>query len=312
MKFRILITIIFFLLLVTISYEIYDLFKFNTKEDKIIVLPPGISTKDIAHILKENGVIANENKFLILSNLAGITRKLHSGTYRFTKGSSLLKILYMLTLGKTYTIKITIPEGYTSNQIAELLQNRNIIKNKDEFIKIVKKNNLEGYLFPETYFFAPNLKPEEIIDRMTKEFNNRFLPEFELRCNELKMTKNDIVILASIIEKEAKTDTDRKLISAVFHNRLKKKWLLESCATVRYALNKYKGPLIYKDLKVNSVYNTYIHYGLPPGAICNPGLNSIKAALYPSETDAMFFFTKDNNRHKFSKYYSQHLAEQKK
>jgi len=138
-----------------------------------------------------------------------------------------------------------------------------------------------------------------------------FTDDFLKRAVALKMSKEKIVILASIIEKEAKKDDERPLVSAVFHNRLKKGWNLESCATVLYALGKHKDFLTYKDIKVNSPFNTYIHPGLPPAPISNPGVASIKAALYPSETSDMFFVADGSGTHKFSKYGAEHIKNKK-
>ncbi len=171
---------------------------------------------------------------------------------------------------------------------------------------------MEGYLFPETYFIDYDASPEEIVDMMVDQFNKVFTQTMEERGKKFKFTKRDTIILASIIEKEAVKDEERPLISAVFHNRLKKRWYLESCATVQYALGEHKEKLTYEDVKVNSPYNTYIHFGLPPGPICNPGLAAIEAALYPADTDLMFFVSEGEGTHRFSKYYKKHLEVQKK
>jgi len=145
---------------------------------------------------------------------------------------------------------------------------------------------------------------------MLNTFKKNYTEDLDRQAKKIKFTLHEVVTLASIIEKEAKDDNERKIISAVFHNRLKRNWNLESCATVRYALKKYSDKLTYRDLQVNSHYNTYKFKGLPPGPICNPGLASIKAALFPADTDLMFFFTKGEGTHKFSKYYKQHIEGQ--
>jgi UPF0755 protein len=142
---------------------------------------------------------------------------------------------------------------------------------------------------------------------MVSQFRKNFTVEMEQRTVQLKMKESSIVTLASIIEKEAVLASERPLISAVFHNRLKKHWYLESCASVLYALGEHKKSLTFKDLKVDSPYNTYKYYGLPPGPICNPGLSSIKAALYPETSDDMFFVVSSSGSHSFSRYFSEHL-----
>ncbi len=277
----------------------------------IVNIPPGVTATDIANILFEKRLILNRDIFLILSDLTGSTKKFQSGTYQFNTKMNSLQIIYMLKKGKTLKVKITIPEGYTAEQIAEVIEEKKLGK-KEKFLEFVKENKLEGYLFPETYFFPIDYTEEEIAIRMKQEFDKRLNNELKKRAKEIGMSIHQVITLASIIEKEAKIDEEREIISGVFHNRLKKGWLLESCATVRYALKKYKDKLTYKDIKVNSPYNTYLYYGLPPGPICNPGMKSIKSALYPAKTDLMFFFTKGEGTHEFSKYYKDHIKGQKK
>jgi len=207
-------------------------------------------------------------------------------------------------------MKLTIPEGFTARQIGQLIEEKGLGRRK-RFLKIVEQRGVEGYLFPETYFVEYDISEEEIIDTMVDQFNKLFTKEMEEQGKKFNFTKRDTVILASIIEKEAARDEERPLISGVFHNRLRKRWYLESCATVQYALGEHKEKLTYEDLKVDSPYNTYDHFGLPPGPICNPGLGSIKAALYPAETDLMFFVAEGEGTHGFSKYYGKHLEVQK-
>ena len=147
---------------------------------------------------------------------------------------------------------------------------------------------------------------------MHKEFNSKFTPEFNRRLKVLGVSRKNAVILASIVEKEAVKPEERPLIAGVFYNRLKKRWYLESCATVLYALGKHKKRLTYKDLEVNSPYNTYRHFGLPPGPISNPGFESIKAVLYPAKTESMFFVVDGSGGHDFSRYYKEHLNRKKR
>ena len=300
--------IFIFLLVVIVIYSGYYLSRSN--ENLIVTIPYGSTTKEIAKVLLENKLISNESIFVNISKITGFSKKLQSGTYKINRRAGTLKILLMLWKGKTFSLKVTVPEGYTAEQIAELLQEKKLCDN-EKFMKLVDKNRLEGYLFPDTYFFSPGISEQEIIDRMTAEFGRQYLSEFNNKAKELRLTKNDVVSLASIVEKEAKIEEERKLIARVFLNRLKKGWHLESCATIRYALKNSGKPLTYKDLKVKSPYNTYRNYGLPPGPICNPGLLSIKAVLYPADSDNMFFFTKNGGTHQFSKYYDEHIKKQR-
>ncbi len=283
--------------------------------DILVSIPAGVNAGEIARLLKEKKLILSENLFIFLAEVRKIENKIKAGTYRLDPKMSSIQILRSLVKGKTYALKITIPEGYTAKEIAHLLAEKNIV-NEELFYSLVEKKELEGYLYPETYYLSPGMGEERIIEIMVKQFNTIFTAEMVERAKELKLNREKIVVLASIIEKEARKDEERTLISAVFHNRLRKNWALESCATVNYAWNKEfnqkKGRLTYKDLEIVSPYNTYRNYDLPPGAISNPGLNSINAALYPEETDAMFFVAKGEGTHQFSMYYQDHLNSQRK
>ena len=283
------------------------------EEEVFVKIEPGTTGYRIAGVLREEGLILSKRGFLLLSNLTGATRKLQSGTYRFSKKMTSFEILRMLRDGKTFLKKMTVPEGFRAGQIAELVE-KNGFGDRGRFMELVMRDNLEGYLFPETYLFPPDITEEGIIDAMKGQFENMYSGEFDKRAGELHMSRQKVVTLASIIEREAAADGERPIVSAVFHNRLKKRWRLESCATVRYALGNYDRKLRYKDLDVESDYNTYRKWGLPPGPICNPGLKSIKAALYPDPDsgDTMFFFSKEGKTHEFSKYYEGHLEGQRK
>jgi len=277
----------------------------------LVTIEEGMTAQEVAELLKKEGLISSKNFFLLLVRLRGVHRRIKAGFYEVNSKESTWRIISKIFLGKSEKLRLTIPEGFTGRQIAQLIEEKGL-GGKDKFLEIVEKRELEGYLFPETYFIDYNVSQEEIIDMMVDQFNKMFTEDMEERGKKFNFTKRDIIILASIIEKEAVKDEERPLISAVFHNRLKKRWYLESCATVQYALGEHKEKLTYEDVKVNSPYNTYIHFGLPPGPICNPGLAAIEAALYPAETDLMFFVTEGEGTHRFSKYYQKHLEIQKK
>lgn len=277
----------------------------------LVTIKQGVTAQQVAELLEKESLISSKNYFLFLLRLRGGHRKIKAGIYEINSKESTWRIISKLVLGKSKKVKLTIPEGFTAHQIAQLIEQKGLGE-KDRFLEIVEERKLEGYLFPETYFVDYDAPEEEIIGIMVDQFNKVFTKEMEERGKKFKFTKRDTVILASIIEKEAVKDEERPLISAVFHNRLKKRWYLESCATVQYALGEHKEKLTYKDVKVDSPYNTYIRFGLPPGPICNPGLAAIKATLYPAQTDLMFFVTKGEGTHRFSKYYQKHLEVQKK
>ena len=164
---------------------------------------------------------------------------------------------------------------------------------------------------PETYMVSPDLSVRQIIDTLRAQFDRTFTSAWEIRAQSLGFSKHEIVILASIIEKEAKVDFERPIISAVFQNRLKAHKYLESCATVQYALGTWKKRLSLKHLQIDSPYNTYKHFGLPPGPICSPGRKSLEAALYPADTDSLFFISNGDGTHSFHTRYRDHIKGKK-
>ena len=275
------------------------------------VIKPGMTGEEIAGSLRDEGLICSRQSFLTLLRVTGTGNRIRAGTYELKKNTLGIGILNKIVSGKTVMLKLVVPEGFTACEIASLVD---ILKpgSKDEFMKAVNDEKLEGFLFPETYLISPDLGVRSIIDCMLRQFGKALTADMIRTAKEkYKFTEKDIVTLASMIEKEARDKNERNLISAVFHNRLRKRYYLESCATVMYALGIHKGNLTYKDLQVSSPYNTYRHLGLPPGPICNPGLDSLKAAVYPADSDVMFFVARGDGTHDFSKDYMHHLDIQK-
>jgi UPF0755 protein len=219
---------------------------------------------------------------------------------------------------------VTFPEGYNIKQMAEELQIKGIIKNSEDFIREAREgkydydflksipegrdNPLEGYLFPDTYEFKKGATEHEIIDKMLGRFKEIY--DSKIVGNLNGRTLDELIIMASIVEREAKVEAERPVIAAVFYNRLKENWKLESCATIQYALGYNKEKLLYEDLEINSPYNTYKNGGLPIGPIASPGEKSIMAALNPAEVDYMFFVLKAYNgdgSHNFARNYNEFL-----
>ncbi|HAX61142.1 MAG TPA: endolytic transglycosylase MltG [Elusimicrobia bacterium] len=299
-------------IIIIVAIIILALLPFFISENKevFIKIPDGSTPKQVAKILKNENIIKSENVFLTFVWFSKTEKKFKPGTYKFNTRMTSFAVLRDIINGNTYRIKVTIPEGFTAVEIAELLEKKGVCNGK-KFLTIVKNKKLDGYLFPETYFFEPDSSEEKVAQMLNGQFEKIFIDDFVKRALVLKMSKEKIIILASIIEKEAKKDEERPLISAVFHNRLKRGWNLESCATVLYALGKHKDFLTYKDTKFDSPFNTYIHPGLPPAPISNPGVASIKAALYPAVSEDMFFVSDGSGTHKFSKYADEHIRNKK-
>jgi UPF0755 protein len=211
--------------------------------------------------------------------------------------------------------QFTVPEGLHIGQIASLLDSENIVQ-EDEFIQACRSedilrefgvpfDSMEGFLFPDTYTVARGVDARAIVTMMARRFFEQLesVAPSDYTDEELKR----VVIIASLVEREAMIDEERPLVAAVFYNRLANNKRLESCATVQYILGKTKERLLYSDLRTPSPYNTYLHAGLPPGPISNPGLESLRAALYPAEVDYLFFVSKGNGTHHFSNTYKEHL-----
>lgn len=281
-----------------------------------IDIPKKFSAYQVAKMLQIKGLIKSTKYFQILMGLTGTSNRIKAGEYEFTTKMNMIKIVSILKKGKVKLHEVTIPEGFTIKEIALLLEKNRFVKAED-FIKTSRSeevskiyeipvNNLEGYLFPDTYYFVKGMTPNEIIDIMVKRFKS-VTSGFEIQAEKLGFRFYDIVIFASIIEKEAGVDEEKPLISAVFHNRLKEGQNLESCSTVIYAIGKKKKKLYDKDVLINSVYNTYKFPGLPPNPICNPGTNSIVSAINPANVSYRYFVNIGNKRHHFSATYKEHI-----
>ncbi|MGB9856576.1 MAG: endolytic transglycosylase MltG [Dictyoglomaceae bacterium] len=320
-----LLILIFFSIFFVLSIFPKDL---RSKEKIIFYLPKGSSSLEVAKLLKEKGIISSEWSFLLWSKLLGVERKLKFGHYELSPHLNIFEILKKLSQGETIKIKVTIPEGLTLEEISNILSDKLSIS-KERFLNLSKNpkslrgiekyfttdipSSLEGYLFPATYYFPMKVKEEDIILTMLSTFFekiNNEIPNWREELRKKNLSFKDWVILASIVEKEAKFDDERPLIAGVFFNRLKEGYKLQSCATVEYLFNFKKSKLSYEDLKIDSPYNTYIYYGLPPTPISSPSLSSLKAVLYP-QGDYLFFVSKGDGRHYFTRTYEEHLKVQR-
>ncbi len=300
----------------------------ESKEDSIIVtIEPGSTTSDIGAQLEELGIIEDAGKFKLYSKFKGYDSQYQAGTYALAPSMKLSEIAEIIASGKTNNISFTIPEGYTIYQIADKLAddglvNKKVFKrlltsgkfdNDYDFLKHAQsgKNHLEGYLFPETYTVTYGADEETIIRTMLDHFDQIFTEEFRARAQEMKYSVNDILVVASIIERECQVDDERGKVASVIYNRLKEDMALQMCSTVQYVLGKQKESLTDADTKIESPYNTYIHPGLPPGPIACPGLASIKAALYPEETNYLYFVVSErlDGTQNFSSSYDQFLKD---
>jgi UPF0755 protein len=285
--------------------------------ERKILVPWGASFRRVVGVLYDNGMVRSAPRFYLLGRIVGVSSKVKAGEYRLNTGMLPLDILDELIAGRVVTYEVTIPEGYTATQIANLLQEKGIIEDRAPFLRLVfdpvfavgqgiDTSTLEGYLFPDTYRFSKGLSPDAVIGTMLDNFQAAFQEAARHRRADVTLTDREMVILASIIEKETGESQERALISAVFHNRIRKGVPLCSDPTVIYGLENFDGNLSKQDLLTPSPYNTYLHRGLPPGPIANPGKSSLIAAMAPAQSDYLYFVSKNDGSHHFSKTLREH------
>ncbi len=275
----------------------------------IITIEKGMSLNSVSNLLLENEIIVNQNIFKLKVITRGLASKIPTGRF-LIDGKISDAILIDLIFNKgPIKLKLTIPEG---SQSKNLFKDINTLLNTDyDFNKYfnsteileqykVDASSLEGYLYPDTYYLYHDSSPEEIIDILLSEFWKKFDENLQDRANQLGFSVHEVVTLASIIEGEAMLDSERSTISSVYHNRLKINMKLQADPTIQYIIPGPPKTLSNRDLRIKSDYNTYQNYGLPPGPINNPGIASIKAALYPEDTNFLFFVAQGDGSHAFT------------
>lgn len=293
----------------------------NNKEQITITIAPGENANQIIAKLKEEGIIKHELAFKYYLKTHDVGAKLRAGSYQLSPSMTTEEIVQELLTGVGEMIRFTIPEGYTLRDIADLFEAEDIMT-ADVFWNLVRTydisgygfmkgcpdndHRLEGFLFPDTYFIAKHTAPEKVIAMMLDRFQEVWaqLPE-----NKSGLSNYDVVILASMVESEAKLDDERATIASVYLNRMRIQMPMQCDATILYAMPERKTQLYYSDYQYESIYNTYLHAGLPPTPISNPGIKSLEAAVQPAQTEYLYYLwdKKDNDGHVFAKTYDQHL-----
>ena len=286
-------------------------------EPIVVVVKEGDTLSKTAHELEEKGAILNERLFVTAARYLGVDRLIRVGEYQIEPTMSPQEILVMLLKGRVVEYPVTVPEGLNIYQVADLLAEKGFC-DRDEFIRLAKdrefitslgldRETLEGYLFPDTYRVTKGMNEGDIITLMVYRFSEVFKEEKEKTDAGTLLTDYELLILASIIEKETGAPEERPLVSAVFTNRLKKDMKLDSCATVIYGIwDRFDGNLTEQDLSTWTAYNTYMNPGFPPGPICNPGRASIAAAMHPADVDYLYFVSKNDGTSYFSSTLSEH------
>jgi UPF0755 protein len=301
----------------------------NNTTEVTFVVPSGASTTKIATLLKEQNLIKSEQGFKMLSKDLGSDGKMQAGTYMISPSMSGEAIINKLVAGDIYieTVSFTIPEGYEVRHIVDYLEEQGLI-DREAFIGALENDTfendflseidrgykLEGYLFPDTYEIELGASEHEIIQLMLNRFDRFLTDDIKNELQAKDMTLDEFVIMASIVEREAQLEEERGKVASVFYNRIDKKMLFQSCATVQYVLGERKDVLSYDDIAIDSPYNTYKNLGLTPSPIANPGEASLMAALYPEDTDYLYFrrSVKDDGSQVFSKTLREHEAARNK
>ncbi|MBN2620845.1 endolytic transglycosylase MltG [candidate division WOR-3 bacterium] len=307
-----------FLILIIISIIWWQPLNIGRTE---ITIPEGSTAQEIAGFLHEDGIVRDQKEFLFWLRISGQEKHLKSGTYTLCKYKNPLFVIGELSDGGYSDISVTIPEGATIRETACILAAQGLV-NQDAFVALcarpdfvrafgIRGKTLEGYLFPDTYSFSRSQNDSQIVAIFVSNFK-KHSAHFDIENAD---SLHRIVILASLVEKEAKFEGERPIIARVFLNRIQQNRPLESCATVLYALKiidfeKYheKKQLLERDLRVASPFNTYTNLGLPPGPICSPGERSLAAAVSPADVDYLYFVSMGNGRHHFSLTYKEHIA----
>ncbi len=282
---------------------------------RVVEIPEGATLREVAQSLERNGIIRNRFLFLVWGKCMGYGREIKAGEYRLSPAMPPLKIFGELMRGVGITYSVTIPEGYRCKQIARLLEEKGIT-DRNAFLRIssdpavareygISGQGLEGYLYPDTYQFRHGMAARKVIDVMVKRFWDVVAP-YKEGIKKSPLSLEEVVTLASIVEKETGRAEERPRIASVFLNRLKKKMRLESDPTVIYGLASFSGNLTKKDLEHPTRYNTYVIKGLPPGPIANPGIEAIKAVLSPAPSGYLYFVSKNDGTHHFSKTLKEH------
>lgn len=279
----------------------------------------GSTLTEIVDSLYVKGVVPNKFNMKIAAFLYGAEKKIKAGKYKIPNGLSYLELVELLVNGSPIPQKlVTIPEGIWQPKLAEILHNQLGI-DSTEFMRLsydkrflktlgINSNSLEGYLLPETYYFFEDITAKEVIRKLVGQMRSFFDEEKKRRAKELRLTMNEVLTLASIIEAEVDKPSELKIVSGVYHNRLKRGMLLQADPTVQYLIRARRRPIVLlKDLEIDSPYNTYKNVGLPPSPINNPGKDAIIAALYPEDNNYYYFVADGTGGHKFASTHSQHL-----
>jgi UPF0755 protein len=297
------------------------------RPDRVVYLAPGTTTREVTALLAKERLVRHPLLFRVLARGRGLDRTLRAGEYRLSAGMSSWALLDSLSAGRVVVHRVTLPEGLQTRDVIRRLAEAGVGREQDLLAlvnsptavfeghlppELVGVESLDGLLFPDTYALIRGEAPARFLRRMVERFLTEMGPLYAASPHRLEVTLRQMVILASLVEAEAQVPGERGTIAGVFYNRLTRGMPLQSCATVEFALGRHKGRLSLEDLKVDSPFNTYLHPGLPPGPIGNPGRASFAAVARPEGTPYLYFVAKGDGTHNFSRSYSDHLLAQRR
>jgi peptidoglycan lytic transglycosylase G len=281
-----------------------------------VIIPRGASFRAAADSMASAGVIQSPLAFRIYARARGRDRQIQAGTYLLRRGTGWSDLVRAMNGGMGIINRVTIPEGFTIAQITPVLVRA--LKTTPDSVDVAVRDSalrarvsdpaqtLEGYLFPDTYVFAPGTTARQAVTEMVKRFEREWKPQFDTEAMALGHSRHEIVTMASIVEKEARLPEERPVIAAVYYNRLRDGMALQADPTVQYAMGRHTERVLYRDLTIDSPYNTYLHTGLPPGPIASPGGASLRAALTPANVPFLYFVAAPDGHHEFRATMAEH------
>ena len=297
-------------------FLLFDAHPTGNWEGKLVLIPKGSPAPEVVEILREGGVLPHPLVFRALVLLTFSGRQLHYGEYAFPTPPSAFETWRRLVRGDVIKYEVTVPPGANLYDVAELLEKKKLAK-AEAFLTTatspavlrrleIPGESAEGYLFPDSYIFVKPVTPEEILEFMVRQFRRKVPPDAENRAKEAGLTLHQVVTIASIIEKETGVEEEKPIVSAVIRRRLDLDMPLQMDPTVIYGVKRFDGTVTRKDLRTAGPYNTYLNRGLPPGPIANPGLAALDAALNPSKAEYLYFVSKNDGSHTFSRTLPEH------
>lgn len=289
--------------------------------DHLVHISPGMYARDVAELLASEGIVRDQYLFTLMLRLTRTDSQLQAGYYLLNPTMDAIEVIEQIRKGRSVTTQVTIPEGFELRQIASLLASHDLV-DQERFLTLAQDASLvygetlplqlpiatlEGYLFPDTYRFVKGQSEEEIIRQMVARFLQVVPGAVEEQLADNDFTLHELVTLASIVEREIMVDRERAKVAAVYLNRLAINMPLQADPTVRYVMTEDRSRVLYRDLEIESPYNTYRNRGLPPGPIASPGLASILAVLNPAEVDYLFFVSRRDGTHVFTRTFNEHV-----